>query len=100
MIRIRIKGEVGTVKLVCPSVIFLLIVLRRCFFCGFILVICVCLCHPVKSVFTAIVLGQVWYLIVSIPDLCHVPYFNDINYWVTGSFKHDNQQNSIALVKK
>ena len=24
------------------------------------------------------VLGQVWYLVVSIPDLCLLPYFNDI----------------------
>ena len=25
------------------------------------------------------VLGQVWYLIVSIPDLCLLPYFNSVS---------------------
>ena len=26
------------------------------------------------------ILGQVWYLIVSIPDLCHLSYFNYPNF--------------------
>ena len=70
------------------------------------LVICVCLCHTVMSVSCSLVvtfwemadlldllyamfscafvtfkygvLGQVWYLIVSIPVLCHLPKFDDI----------------------
>ena len=77
---------------------------RRCFFCGcyLLFVFHVCLCYTVLSVpyslvvtcweradllaflwlmcscvfvtFSYGVLGQVWYLIVSIPDLCHLPY--------------------------
>ena len=36
--------------------------------------------------FPCSILGQVWYLIVSIPDLCHLSYFYDNvtsyeNYW-------------------
>ena len=82
-------------------VIFLLIVPRQCFF--YVSVFCVCLCHTVLSVccslvvtcwerpeflallfvmfscdfvtFSFGVLGQVWYLIVSIPDMCLLPYF-------------------------
>ena len=74
---------------------------RRYFFCGSFL-FCVCLCHFVLSVSCSLVvtcwemadflallyvrfscvfvtfqygiLGQVWYLVVSIPDLCVLPY--------------------------
>ena len=35
-------------------------------------VMCSCVCVTL----TCGVLGQVWYLIVSIPDLCLVPYFH------------------------
>ena len=80
-------------------VIFLLTIPRRYFFCGSFL-FCVCLCHTVLSVSCSLVvtrplgshvcdvflcichfpirngvLGQVWYLIVSIPDLCLLSYF-------------------------
>ena len=76
---------------------------RRYFFCGSFL-FCVCLCHFVLSVSCSLVvtcwemadflallyvrfscvfvtfqygiLGQMWYLVVSIPDLCVLPYFN------------------------
>ena len=30
--------------------------------------------------FPCVILGQVWYLIVSMPDLCHISYFN-IRYY-------------------
>ena len=36
-------------------------------------VYCVCVSFPCG------ILGQVWYLIVSFPDLCRLPYFNIIN---------------------
>ena len=80
-----------------PSSNFLLTVRRRCFFCGFFFVICVCFCHTAMSVSCSLVVtcwetavlfgllyvmfscvfvtslygvvGQVWYLIVSIPDI-------------------------------
>ena len=32
-----------------------------------------CFCHN----FACGILGQVWYLIVSIPDLCHLSYIHD-----------------------
>ena len=75
------------------SKIFLLTVPRRYFFCGsFVLFMC-CVFHAFASVYCALwspagqgflfvmfncvfvtflcgILGQVWYLIVSIPDLC------------------------------
>ena len=102
LIYIRIKGEVGTVKLVITSSNFLTdrseaVLILRIFF------ICICLCHVVLPVSCSLVvtcweradvsallyvafccvfvsfpynvLGQVWYLIVSIPDLCLLPYF-------------------------
>ena len=31
--------------------------------------------------FPCVVLGQVWYLIVSIPDLCFLPYFDSLVYF-------------------
>ena len=48
------------------------IVLRRCFFWGSFLpfMFRVCHCHAVLSV-----MGQVWYLNVSISYLCLLPYF-------------------------
>ena len=87
---------------------FLLIVPRRCFFCGSFLLFLfrVCLCHTVVSVPCSLVvtcgeradllalacvmfscvfvtfsygaLGQVWFLIVPIPDICLLPYFTNI----------------------
>ena len=84
-----------------PPVIFLLTIPRWYFFYGSFL-FCVCLCYTVLSVsfslvvtccenadFLALIyliffifitfpygiLGQVWYLIVSIPDFCHLSYF-------------------------
>ena len=32
------------------------------------------------------VIGQVWYLIVSFPDLCHLSYFESVPYHTTYSF--------------
>ena len=88
-----------------PSVIILLTVPRRCFlFCFF--VICVYLCHTVMSVSCSLVvrkvltswlscmcwflvflslfpigvLGQVWYLIVSITDFYLLPYYPGIQF--------------------
>ena len=58
LIHIRIKGELGTVKLnyLRHPVIFLLAVSRRYFFCGsFLLLFCVCLCHMVVSVSCSLV---------------------------------------------
>ena len=37
---------------------------------SFVTFSCVCL----FSIFLFVILGQVWYLIVSIPDLCHLSY--------------------------
>ena len=106
LIHIRIKGEVGNIKMFMPSSIFLLTVPRWCFFCGsfLLIVFCVCLCYTVLSVpcslvitcweradlltllcvmfscvfvtFPCGILGQVWYFIVLIPDLCLLPYFH------------------------
>ena len=36
---------------------------------SFVMLSCVCVTFPCG------ILGQVWYLIVSIPDLCHLSYF-------------------------
>ena len=88
-----------------PSSILLLTVLRGCFFCGSFLLFMfhVCLCYVILSVSCSLVttcwdrtdllallcvviscacvtfpygvLGQVWYLIVSIPDL-YFPFFS------------------------
>ena len=86
-----------------PYSIFLMIVPRWCFFCGSFLLIVFHVCQAVLSVpcslvvtwweradllallyvmiscvfvtFPYEVLGQVWYLIVSIPDHCLLPYF-------------------------
>ena len=35
----------------------------------------VCVFNSVFVTFPCGILGQVWYLIVSIPDLCHISYF-------------------------
>ena len=83
---------------------FLLTVPRRCFFCGSYLLFMFCVCHAFLSVgcglvvtcwkranllallcvmfycvfvtFQCGVLGQVWYLNVSISDLCILSYFH------------------------
>ena len=84
------------------SKIFLLTVPRRYFFCGLFLLCMSCVCHAFASVycchvmtcwekadllalvcdvycvfvtFPCGIMGQVRYLIVSIPDLCHLSYF-------------------------
>ena len=89
------------------SILFLLTIPRRCFYCGSVLLfmVRVCLCHtdclvcfmepcgnlmgkrwPLDSLecdcfllvivtFQCVVLGQVWYLIILIPDICLLPYF-------------------------
>ena len=101
MIHIQTKGEVGTCETsLSPPVILLLSVPRRCFFCGsfvFVLslpsVMCVysslvvtcweiadflvLFCVAFSCTFLTFpygVLGKVWYLIVSIPDLCSLSY--------------------------
>ena len=101
---IRIKGEVCAVSGLSPPVkYFLLTVTRRFLFCGsFVLFMSyfVMLSRPFIATcwertdllplvcdvllcfvtFQCGILGQVWYLIVSIPDLCHLSYFDYI-YW-------------------
>ena len=86
------------------SEIFLKTVQRLCFFCGSFLLFMSCVCHAFASVhcclvvtcwekahflalfvmfkcvfvtFPCCILGQVWYLIVSIPDLCRLSYFEE-----------------------
>ena len=85
-----------------PVKTFLLTVPRRCFFCeSFFVIYVLCLscflvcslqpcghllCSLVCEVFMCFVifqcgvLGQVWYLIVSIPDLCLLTYFLHYNF--------------------
>ena len=104
LIHIRNKGEVGTIKLVSALQwkYFLLTVPRLCFFCGSILLFMFAVCHAFLSVlcslvvacwertgllailcdvflcfvtFSCRVLGQVWYLLVSISNLCLLSYF-------------------------
>ena len=85
------------------SKIFLLIVPRWHYFCGSFVLFMSCVCHAFASVhccllvtcweradllalvydvycifvtFSCGILGQVRYLIVSIPDLCHLSYFH------------------------
>ena len=99
--------------------IFLLTVSRRCFFCGsfmlflscFVVLSCtsVCWCIVVscweradllalfcdvflwRCHFSIGILGQVWCLIVSIPDLCPLSYLvtlhNNVRYYVTKTAK-------------
>ena len=97
-----------------PSKIFLLTVPRRYFFCGsFILFlscvcyayVCVCLlmhcghllgkscplgsrlwCPVVSLLLPFGILGQVWYLILSIPDRCPLFYFKVYSYFSTAKF--------------
>ena len=94
---------------------FLLIVLGQCFFCGSFLLFMfhVCLCYLVLSVPCSLVVtsweradllaflcvmcscvfvtfpydvpGQVWYLIVSIPDLCLLVYFKCLSWVFEGN---------------
>ena len=35
-----------------------------------------------------VILGQVWYLIVSIPDLCTLTYFAGRTYYIVGNLMH------------
>ena len=94
------------------SSIFLLAVPRRCFFSGFFLLFVFHVLHAVFSVscslvgtcwekadtlallyvmisrvfviFSYCVLGQWWYLIVSIPDLCLLPYLEVLPFLTFG----------------
>ena len=87
-----------------PVKVFLLTVPRQCIFCGSFLLFMFCVCHAFLSVHSSIVvtfweranllallyvmfscvfitfpcgvLGQVWYLIVSIPDICLLTFFS------------------------
>ena len=88
------------------SKIFLLTVPRRYFFCGSFVLYMSCVCHAFVSVHCCLVvtcweswpfgslfvmfncvfdtfpcgiLGQLWYLIVSVPDLCRLSYFEQIH---------------------
>ena len=36
------------------------------------------------------IMGQVWYLIVSIPDLCRLSYFNTTSIYLDAFFKQNN----------
>ena len=88
-----------------PSILYLLTVPRRYFFCGSFVFFVSCVFHAFVSVHCCLVatcweradllalvgdvycifvtfpcgiLGQVWYLIVSFPDLCLLSYFYEI----------------------
>ena len=102
---------VGSVKLVKPSSkIFLLTVPRQYFFCGSFVLFLLYVCHAFASVHNAAlwspawkgltswilfvmfncvfvtfpcgILVQVWYLIVSISDLCCLSYFYDADHYI------------------
>ena len=107
LIHIINKVRLAPLNLFKPS-IFLLAVQRRYFFCGSFLLFVLHVCHSVlsapcsllitcwksadvlalscviiSSVFVTFpygILGQVWYLMVPIPDLCLLPCFN---YWIS-----------------
>ena len=103
LVHIRIKDEVAPCYMLKPSSKnILLTVQRRCFFRGSFLLFMFCICHAFLSVHCSLVitcwerayllallcvmfycvfvtfpcgvLGQVWYLIVSISDLCLLAY--------------------------
>ena len=42
-------------------------------------------------------LGQVWYLIVSIPDLCLLPYFNNENHRQEYKYHRKHSQNCLSV---
>ena len=97
------------------SKLFLLTVPRRYFFCRSFVLFISCVCHAFASVhcylvvicweradllalvcdvycvfvtFPCGILGQVWYLIVSFPDLCRLSYFyTQKNNWQISRFK-------------
>ena len=96
LIHIRTNGEVGIIKTFLSLPVLLTDVPMRCFFCGsFLLLMCsyftvvsvpyslaiTCWEKAVCDVFLCFVTfpygvsGQVWYLLVSMSDLCHVRYF-------------------------
>ena len=100
------KGEVGALKRFKPSSqIFLLTVPRRYFFCGSFVLFMTCVCHAFAFVQCCLVVtwreradlldlvcdaycayvtflfgivGQMWYLIVLIPDHCCLSY---LHFW-------------------
>ena len=102
------RRSVNLTSLSHPVEIFLLTVPRRCFFCGSSLLFMFRVCHDFLSVHCSLmvtcweyanllallyvkfyclfvtlqygVLVQVWYLIVSIPDLCLLTYFNHFSW--------------------
>ena len=105
LIHIWTKGEVGPLwnRFKLSSKIFLLTVPRRFFFCGSFMLFLSCVCHAFASVHCCLVvtwtervdllapvcdvycdfvtflfgiLGQVWYLIVSIPGPCCLSYLH------------------------
>ena len=109
LIHTRNKGEVDTCTIVLAIKFFfrLLTVPRRCFFFGSFLLFMFRVCNAVLSVhcsrvftcweranllcvmfscvfitFSCGALGQVWSLIVSIPDLCLYPSFSSLVYFV------------------
>ena len=123
LIHIRNKGEVSTIKFyIKPSSKSILpTVPRRCFFCGSFLLFLFCVCHAFSTVHCSLVvtcweradllallyvmfycifvtfpcdaLGQVWCMIVSIPDFCLLSYFD-------GSIAESLKLNIFHLKKK
>ena len=82
LIHIIIKVRLVLLNMFNPSIIiFLLTNPRQCFFCGSFLLFCVMFsfCYGVP--------GQVWYLILSIPDFFLLLYF-DLNMHVQGYHQH------------
>ena len=97
-----------------PSKVFLLTVPGRYFFCGSFVLVMSCVNHAFASVHCCLVvtcwertfkllfvmfncgfvtfpcgiLGQVWYLIVTIPDLCELSYFNYLSLHFILSFRY------------
>ena len=101
LIHILAEGGVGALlnQIRSSSKILLLTVQRQCFFCGSFMLFLSCVCYAFACVcllmpcgrllgklsfvmsnfvfvtFSCGILGQVWYFIVSNPDLCHLSYF-------------------------
>ena len=44
------------------------------------------------------VLGQVEYLIVSIPDFCHLPYFINLLFWILININFASSDNSDEML--
>ena len=52
----------------------------------------------VYVIFPCDVLGQVWYLIVSIPDLCLLTYVYVMDPWLVIMVKHTLSKKNVALL--